>query len=238
MDHYPSQMSGGEQQRVAIARAIAKRPDVLLCDEPTGALDVKTGVVVLEALEQVNRELGTTTAVITHNAVIASMADRVVLLSDGRVQSTRHNESKTIGQGPGLVKPLMTALNRKLLSNLWQMKSQVFAIAMVMASGVAVFVMSQATLTSLRLTQETYYERYRFADVFSHLRRAPDSLKAQIEAIPNVNRVQTRVAESVILDIPDFAEPVVGQILGIPPGNSQGLNPLYLAKRAIYRTGT
>lgn len=98
MDHYPSQMSGGEQQRVAIARAIAKRPDVLLCDEPTGALDVKTGVVVLEALEQVNRELGTTTAVITHNAVIASMADRVVLLSDGRVQSTRHNERKTFAR--------------------------------------------------------------------------------------------------------------------------------------------
>ncbi len=95
MDHYPSQLSGGEQQRVAIARAIAKRPDVLLCDEPTGALDVKTGVVVLEALEQVNRELGTTTAVITHNAVIASMADRVVLLSDGRVQSTRQNQDKT-----------------------------------------------------------------------------------------------------------------------------------------------
>jgi putative ABC transport system ATP-binding protein len=94
MDHYPSQMSGGEQQRVAIARAIAKRPDVLLCDEPTGALDVKTGVVVLEALEQVNRELGTTTAVITHNAAIASMADRIVMLSDGRIQATRCNQTK------------------------------------------------------------------------------------------------------------------------------------------------
>lgn len=94
MDHYPSQLSGGEQQRVAIARAIAKRPDVLLCDEPTGALDVKTGIVVLEALEQINRELGTTTAVITHNAVIASMADRVVTLSDGRVHSTRENKTK------------------------------------------------------------------------------------------------------------------------------------------------
>src|SRR5262249_9202445 len=74
MDHLPSQLSGGEQQRVAIARAIAKRPDVLLCDEPTGALDVHTGVVVLDAIERVNHELGTTTAVITHNAVIASLA--------------------------------------------------------------------------------------------------------------------------------------------------------------------
>jgi putative ABC transport system ATP-binding protein len=94
MNHFPSQLSGGEQQRVAIARAIAKRPDVLLCDEPTGALDVHTGVVVLEAIERVNRELGTTTAVITHNAVIAGMADRVVHLSDGRVSHVDHNTSK------------------------------------------------------------------------------------------------------------------------------------------------
>lgn len=85
MDHFPSQLSGGEQQRVAIARAIAKRPEVLLCDEPTGALDVQTGIVVLEAIERANRELGTTTVVITHNAVIAGMADRVITLSDGRI---------------------------------------------------------------------------------------------------------------------------------------------------------
>jgi putative ABC transport system ATP-binding protein len=94
MDHFPSQMSGGEQQRVAIARAIAKRPEVLLCDEPTGALDVRTGVVVLDAIQRVNRELGTTTAVITHNAIIADMADRVVSLSDGKVASVRANEKK------------------------------------------------------------------------------------------------------------------------------------------------
>ncbi|HKK23218.1 MAG TPA: ABC transporter ATP-binding protein [Pseudohaliea sp.] len=85
MDHFPAQLSGGEQQRVAIARAIAKNPAVLLCDEPTGALDSRTGVVVLEALERANQELGTTTAVITHNAVIAEMADRVVSISDGQV---------------------------------------------------------------------------------------------------------------------------------------------------------
>jgi putative ABC transport system ATP-binding protein len=84
-DHFPAQLSGGEQQRVAIARAIAKRPSVLLCDEPTGALDISTGVVVLEALERVNHEMGTTTVVITHNAAIASMADRVIRLADGRV---------------------------------------------------------------------------------------------------------------------------------------------------------
>jgi putative ABC transport system ATP-binding protein len=94
LDHFPSQLSGGEQQRVAIARAIAKRPTVLLCDEPTGALDVTTGVVVLEAIDRVNRELGTTTAVITHNAVIADMADRVISLTDGRIASVRRNETK------------------------------------------------------------------------------------------------------------------------------------------------
>ena len=85
LDHFPAQLSGGEQQRVAIARAIAKQPAVLLCDEPTGALDITTGTVVLEALERVNRELGTATVVITHNAGIADMADRVVRLADGRV---------------------------------------------------------------------------------------------------------------------------------------------------------
>jgi putative ABC transport system ATP-binding protein len=94
MDHFPSQLSGGEQQRIAIARAIAKRPEVLLCDEPTGALDVTTGILVLEVIERVNRELGTTTAVITHNAVISSMADRVVSLSNGQIAAVRHNEQK------------------------------------------------------------------------------------------------------------------------------------------------
>ena len=93
-DHFPSQLSGGEQQRVAIARAVAKRPDVLLCDEPTGALDIATGVLVLDAIQQVNRELGTTTAVITHNAAVAGMADRVISLSDGRIVSEKQNTVK------------------------------------------------------------------------------------------------------------------------------------------------
>jgi len=90
LDHFPSQLSGGEQQRVAIARAVAKRPSVLLCDEPTGALDFRTGILVLDVIERVNRELGTASAIITHNAPIAEIADRVVTLADGRVQSERH----------------------------------------------------------------------------------------------------------------------------------------------------
>ena len=92
LDHFPSQMSGGEQQRVAIARAIAKKPEVLLCDEPTGALDVETGVAVLKALAEVNRELGTTTAIITHNAVISDMAHRVISLADGQISRIEENK--------------------------------------------------------------------------------------------------------------------------------------------------
>lgn len=92
IDHFPAQLSGGEQQRVAIARAIAKQPSVLLCDEPTGALDSKTGIIVLEALERVNRELGTTTVIITHNVVQADMAKRVIMLSDGQITEIRENE--------------------------------------------------------------------------------------------------------------------------------------------------
>jgi putative ABC transport system ATP-binding protein len=94
MDHFPAQLSGGEQQRVAIARAVAKNPDILLCDEPTGALDFRTGILVLEVIERVHRELGTTTCVITHNAPIATMADRVVTLADGRIDHELRNTTK------------------------------------------------------------------------------------------------------------------------------------------------
>jgi putative ABC transport system ATP-binding protein len=94
MDHFPAQLSGGEQQRVAIARAIAKRPEVLLCDEPTGALDVRTGITVLDAIERINRELGTLAVIITHNAILADMADRVFTLSDGRIVNMRENQHR------------------------------------------------------------------------------------------------------------------------------------------------
>lgn len=94
INHFPSQMSGGEQQRVAVARAIAKRPEVLLCDEPTGALDMHTGIAVLEAIQRINRELGTTTAVITHNVVISEMADRVISLTDGTIANSYRNDNR------------------------------------------------------------------------------------------------------------------------------------------------
>jgi len=98
MHHFPAQLSGGEQQRVAIARAIAKQPDILLCDEPTGALDRKTGILVLEAIENINQQLGTTIAVITHNSVIASMADRVVNISDGQIASIHKNSTRVLAK--------------------------------------------------------------------------------------------------------------------------------------------
>lgn len=94
IDHFPAQLSGGQQQRVAVARAVAKRPGVLLCDEPTGALDSATGIQVLEALEKVNRELGTTTIIITHNAGIAQMADRVISMADGQISHVKENERR------------------------------------------------------------------------------------------------------------------------------------------------
>ncbi len=94
LDHFPAQLSGGEQQRVAIARAVAKRPEVLLCDEPTGALDYQTGKLVLEVIDRVNRDLGTTSMVITHNAAIAGMADRVLRLADGRIAGETRPERK------------------------------------------------------------------------------------------------------------------------------------------------
>lgn len=98
MDHFPAQMSGGQQQRVAIARAIVKRPRLLLCDEPTGALDASTGRIVLDALDRANRELGATTAIITHNAAIGAMADRVITLGDGRIQRIEENARRACSE--------------------------------------------------------------------------------------------------------------------------------------------
>ena len=94
VDHFPAQLSGGEQQRVAIARAVAKRPDLLLCDEPTGALDAETGKLVLRVLDEVNRETGTTTAIITHNVAIAGMGDRVIRMSSGEITEIEENEER------------------------------------------------------------------------------------------------------------------------------------------------
>ena len=190
MDHFPAQMSGGEQQRVAIARAIAKQPDVLLCDEPTGALDSKTGVRVLEALSQVNQELGTTTALITHNAAIKDMAHRVLLFGDGRITGTQVNDDAQAALRDQLV-VAMRMLDRKLLRDLRRMWAQALAIALVMASGVATFVLASGAYHSLDETRAAYYLRYRFADVFAEVRRAPKSV---VDAVAGHSRRRRRRA--------------------------------------------
>ena len=201
LDHFPAQLSGGEQQRVAIARAIAKRPEVLLCDEPTGALDVRTGIVVLEAIQRANRELGTLTVIITHNAIMADMADRVIHLSDGHVHHLRVNEHRGAGQLTELV--MLSHLDRKLWRDLRRMKGQAFAVAMVMGCGLAMMIMARSLIFSLESTRREYYEANRFAEVFAHLKRAPNSLAARIKEIPGVATVQPGISVQVTLDLPD-----------------------------------
>ena len=125
---------------------------------------------------------------------------------------------------------IITALDRKLLRDLWHMRGQSLAIALVIGAGVAMFVMAVNTLVSLRLTQETYYDRYRFADVFAHVRRAPVSLEESLREIPGVQTVHPRLVEHVTLDIPGMAEPAVGRIVSIPARPDTGLNRLYLRR--------
>ena len=237
LDHFPAQLSGGEQQRVAIARAIAKRPSVLLCDEPTGALDITTGVVVLEAIDRVNRELGTSTVVITHNAAIAGMADRVIRLADGRIVGTESNARKLgVPGAPMVTLPAglrLSALNRKLLRDLWEMKGQALAIASVIAAGVTMFVTYQSNFDSLQRTRTVYYERQRLADVFASMTRAPQTLEARIGAIPGVDTVSTRVVADVTLDVPGLEEPASGRLISIPDRGTPALNDLYLRQRTL-----
>lgn len=122
----------------------------------------------------------------------------------------------------------MSALDRKLLRDLWRMKGQALAIALVIACGVGTFVMSLSTLSSLKRTQESYYERHHFAHVFAHLKRAPDLVAARIADLPGVAQVQTRVVEQVTLDVPGFDEPALGRLVSLPPRPGSGLNALHL----------
>ena len=220
-DHFPAQLSGGEQQRVAIARAIAKRPDVLLCDEPTGALDYATGMLVLEVLERVNRELGTTTAVITHNAAIAG---------DGRPRDPhaqrpdRRRRSRTtrraLAGGAGVVSARSIA---SCCATSGTCAGQVVAIALVVACGVAAFVVDARHATS-RCSPRAgdYYaalplrRRLRAAEA-----RAASRCAARIAAIPGVAAVETRVVVDVTLDVPGLAEPATGRLVSIPDARAR-----------------
>ena len=233
MDHFPAQMSGGEQQRVAIARAIAKRPNVLLCDEPTGALDSQTGVTVLEALTEVNTDLGTTTVIITHNADIQRIAHRVLLMADGRIVDEKVNANRV----QALRGVVVSALDTKLLRDLGRLWAQALAIALVAAAGVMTLLVGMGTYRSLYDTREAYYDRYAFADIFASAIRAPASLVDRILAIPGVSQVDTRVQSSAVLDIEGLSEPASGLVLSIPDHGEPMLNRLVLIDGALPEPG-
>ena len=198
LDHFPSQLSGGEQQRVAIARAVAKRPSVLLCDEPTGALDFRTGILVLEVIERVNRELGTATAVITHNAPIADMADRVVTLADGRVQRRTHPRAAPRGRVSCAGDAMrVSALNRKLLRDVSRLKGQVAHHRARARGRDRELHRAPGHLRVARSrSRDAYYDRHRFAHVFAALERAPEAVAAADRGARRAwRRVQTRIVE-------------------------------------------
>ena len=233
-DHFPAQLSGGEQQRVAVARAVAKRPDVLLCDEPTGALDYETGKLVLDAIARVNQELGTTTAVITHNAAIAAMAERVLHLADGRIVSEERNRAPGAPGGPALVR----TLDRKLLRDLARMKGQVITIALVVACGIASFVSALTTYESLRVVAARLLRDAPASRRCSRrLERAPSILEARLREIPGVAQVETRLVFDVSLDAGGGGPPAVGRMVSIPQGAQPTLNALHLRAGRLVEPG-
>src|SRR5688572_23085000 len=124
----------------------------------------------------------------------------------------------------------MRALDRKLLRDLWNMRGQALAICLVMACGVAMFVMSMSTLESLENTQQSFYDRYRFAHAFTRVKRAPKSLVASIAELPGIAEVQTRIVIDVVLDLPDFIEPASGRLISLPDRTAPNLNQLYLRR--------
>ena len=231
-DHFPAQLSGGEQQRVAIARAIAKRPAVLLCDEPTGALDISTGIVVLEALARVNAELGTTTVVITHNAAIAAMADRVIRLADGRVTHDRgtHRRSSprasSRGEVDGPFRAQPEAAARPVRDEgagarhrhgrggrRGDVRDVPLEFRLVAADAAAPTTSASALPTSSPRSSAR-----------------PSSLRDRIAAIPGVTAVDTRVVAGVTLDVPGLDEPASGLLVSVEAERRPPVNDLFLRR--------
>ena len=223
MSHFPAQLSGGEQQRVAIARAIAKRPEVLLCDEPTGALDSKTGIRVIEALLNANSQLGTTTLIITHNASIQEVADRVMFFADGQISRVRRNEARQPRRAE-----LVTHVGprHQIASRPEAAVGTGAAIALVIAGGVATLVLAVgsyrlSTIPDCLLRAPPVRRRLCRGD-------APKTLVDRLAEIPGVAAGRCADREAALLDIPNFREPATGQFISLPEIGEPALNRLYL----------
>ena len=238
LDHFPAQLSGGEQQRVAIARAIAKRPDVLLCDEPTGALDSATGILVLEALERVNRELGTTTAVITHNAVIAEMADRVAAL---RRRPDRRDRRSTQTASPPRSWPGERHARRSTASCCATSGGCAAQVAGDRAGHRlrrrAADHAAAAPSTRSRQTPSAYYERYSLRRRLRRpLKRAPERAGAARSRRSRASQtVETRIVESRSSTCRASPSRRSGRLISLPERRPPVLNRLVLRAGRLRR---
>ena len=236
LDHFPSQLSGGEQQRVAIARAVAKRPDLLLCDEPTGALDFQTGRLVLEVIERVNRELGTTTAIITHNAPIATMADRVVR-DVGRAASSKTEPQRPraflVGAHAG------ESARPQAPARLSRMRGQAITIALVVACGIASYVAMRGATPRSCARATRYYDAASASPTCSRTSSARRSTMARAASrrSPASRVVHTRIVEDVLLPIPGSTEPAIGPDRELPGRGAAAAERAASARRAHRRAG-
>eukprot|EP01030_Chromulinospumella_sphaerica_P002684 gene2684-2626_t len=198
-------------ENVALVTEIAASPM-----DPDEALGL-VGMLVLSVLQHVNQTLGTITVVITHNAAIAAMADRVIRISSGRIVEVQRNVTKAM-------------LGRMLWRDLWHLRGQLVAAALVVACGISVLLALRGTYQSLLLAQTDYYQTHRLADVFAHLRRAPDSLAEQMRQWPGVAQVQTRLVVEVTVDVPGLAEPAIAKLVSVPSTHRPLLNDLQLVR--------
>ena len=227
LHHFPAQLSGGEQQRVAIARAIAKRPTVLLCDEPTGALDVATGVHVLEAIVTANDKLRTTTLLITHNADIARIGDRVVRFADGHIRSIEANEKRIPPARVDLVMRLAT-LDRKLLRDLKRLRAQAIAVSRCSRAAWRCSSWPRACTTRWNARRNSYYDTARMADVAVSVVRAPDPVANDLAELPGVNALEARVTGIGLLDLAGKSDPVSARLVSLPPDRHPRVNDVLL----------
>ncbi len=230
-EHFPAQLSGGEQQRVAIARAVAKSPTLLLCDEPTGSLDFQTGKRVLRLLVDLNRQWKTTVVIITHNGAIAEVADRVVHLRSGEITEVVAERVTDCARGGGLV----SMLDRKLLRELYRAKGLLLAITSIVAVGMTCFVSMRSAYHNLQQAKIAYYRQCRMADFWIDLKKAPLAEIAQLEQIPGVTQITPRIQFAATVDLEHVAKPINSLVLSLPDDRQRVVNDIVL-KQGDYFT--